>query len=113
MQTNTRILDDETITQELLNYIKDNVGVNDYEELRGVKVDLNSNKVFILYNDFTEEKQRIQEILLEAMSLGQQIHNETDVIKKVTLQNRLTKLIKEYDTIKTKLNLDIDLHDII
>ena len=120
MRNESKVLENQELSKNLLDVIKkykDSI-LNEFDnpstiEITSVKVDINNNNVYLTYNDYTEEKQRMQEILFEVMNLKQNLQNETDVIKKVTLQNRLTKLIEEYDTIKTKLNLNIDLYDIV
>jgi len=115
MELKSTQITNENLVQNILNAISpylEQLSEN-VDELIGIKIDFKEQTVYILYFDYTEERQRLQEIVSQALIIKEQLQHETDVIKVAVLQGRLTELAKEYDKLKEILNLDLELYDLI
>ena len=87
-------------------------------EVVDVRVSIKDDRVFVLYNDYSEEEERLHRILSEAMSIKVQLSEELskddpDNIKIVVLENKLSKLVDEFNKLKPVLKLDYELYDVI
>ena len=87
-------------------------------EVVDVRVNIKDGRVFVLYSDYSEEEERLHRILSEAMSIKAQLNEELskddpDNIKIVVLENKLSKLVDEFNKLKPVLKLDYELYDVI
>ena len=87
-------------------------------EITGIKVDVKSGNVYVMYNDYTEEQTKLQNILSEAVVVKTDLETELssstpDNVKIALLQNKLGKLASDFDELKSILKVTYEFYDVI
>lgn len=87
-------------------------------EITGIKVDVKSGNVYVMYNDYTEEQTKLQNILSEAIVVKTDLETELssstpDNVKIALLQNKLGKLASDFDELKPILKITHEFYDVI
>jgi len=125
MKFESKALTNETTIQNIVNAI--NQYMNDIAsefddptviKITSIKVDVNNKAVYVLYNDYTEEQTKLQNILTEAMSIKFELETELssdspDPVKVAMLQNKLGELANEFEQLKPVLNITYEFYDVI
>jgi hypothetical protein len=87
-------------------------------EITGIKVDVKNGNVYVMYNDYTEEQTKLQNILSEAIVVKTDLETELssstpDNVKIALLQNKLGKLASDFDELKPILKITHEFYDVI
>jgi len=64
--------------------------------LTEVRVNLETNQVFVVWKDYSEEEQRIIEMTKRAIEIKERLASVTDEIERAVLESELGKLDEEY-----------------
>ncbi len=77
-------------------------------EITSIKTDLKSNSVYVQYNDYTEEVQKSQELISQALTIQKAINDEKaltspDETKIAVLQGDLSNIDKEFYEVTKKM----------
>ena len=125
MKYESKVLENKELTDNIINSIKQYKKeiLSEFDnpstiELISVKIDITNDNVYLTYNDFTEEENKLTEIITNAINIKTELEKELsnepmDVVKVALLKNKLVELSKEFDMLKTTLNIDYELYDII
>jgi len=87
-------------------------------EITSVKVDLKNNKVYVMYNDYTEEMKKIQELITKALSIKNEISKEIssskpDETKLAILYGELSSIDNEYYKITSSIGVPKHIYEVI
>ena len=125
MKYESKVLTNEEITKNIVDVINQykNEIIKDFEnpmviEIVSVKVDITNNNVYITYNDYTEEQNKLQNIMSEGIIIKTKLDEELskeniDSVKVSLLQNKLVELSKEFERLKPILKIEYEFCDII
>ena len=93
----------KTLTQNIINSVskylddlKKELPNPDYSTIIDVRVRLSEGKVYVMYEDKTDEAKRIKDIIQNALELKSKIDATTDPVEKAELIYELGNLSKEY-----------------
>jgi len=122
----SKIISNEKITNQIIQalnqYLKD-IQTTEFEdntviEITSLKINLKNNNVYVIYNDYTEEQNKMQNILSEAITVKSELETELaqdkpDQVKIAILQGKLNNLAEKFDEIKPILGITYEFWDII
>ena len=125
MKFDSKVLTNETTIQNIVDAINQYMGdvMSEFDDpnvikITSIKVDVNNKIVYVLYNDYTEEQTKLQNILTEAMNIKSELETELssdspDPVKVAMLQNKLGELANEFEQLKPVLNITYEFYDVI
>lgn len=87
-------------------------------EITSIKTDLKSNSVYVQYNDYTEEVQKSQELISQALTIQKAIDDEKastspDETKIAVLQGDLSNIDKEFYEVTKKMGAPKRIFEVI
>ncbi len=87
-------------------------------EITSIKTDLKSNSVYVQYNDYTEEVQKSQELISQALTIQKAINDEKaltspDETKIAVLQGDLSNIDKEFYEVTKKMGAPKRIFEVI
>lgn len=92
---------DASLVEKIVNAVKPSepdlrASVNANYPLTEIRVNLKEGKVFVVWEDYSEEEQRIKELTQEALAIKEQLKTTTDEVKKAVLVSKLGQIDEEY-----------------
>lgn len=125
MRSESKMIKNDEISSNIVENIKQYVDdlLNEFDDsdvikITSIKVDISNGNVFIMYNDYTEDKDKLQKVILDVHNVKLELDKELskkklDGIKIVVLQNKLNKLVDEFNKLKRVLGISYELYDVI
>ena len=120
MKINSKVLTNKELSNRIVKSVEPYYSeiLNEFAEsnvieLIGLKINRSSNEVYIMFNDYTEENEKLKQILSEAVKIKNELATETDHVKIALMQNRLVELSKEFNELKSLLGINYEFYNII
>lgn len=87
-------------------------------EITSIKVDIKTGNVYVVYNDYTEDIQKAQELISKALTIQKAINDEKaltspDETKIAILQGDLSNIDKEFYEVTKKMGAPKRIYEVI